>query len=326
VSRIDEVLRRASGDPLAAPHGAPLPPPPPEADETLDLWSFPEREEPEAMLVEVAAPAAAAELATPSTAPPPPAAEPAASGSPGPGPGDEAPAAGTRPAPAIADTLVTRTMRRDAVEQYAKLAATLHHAQTTHGTRMVLCTSAVGGEGKTVTATNVAMTLAHSYHRKVLLIDADMRRARVHSTFGLENATGLYDALIADDDQKLPVVAISPYLSILTAGHPGPDPVPVLTSERLGRVLDAANLHFDWVIIDTPPVLLFPDTGLLMAKADASLLVIAAGTTPYRLVRRTVEAIGRERIIGVVMNRAPETLLQGSYGGYYHYYEHPVAQ
>jgi capsular exopolysaccharide synthesis family protein len=163
------------------------------------------------------------------------------------------------------------------------------------------------------------MTLAHSYHRKVLLIDADMRRARVHSTFGLENATGLYDALIAEADRKLPVIAISPYLSILTAGHPGPDPVPVLTSERLGRVLDEANLHFDWVIIDTPPLVLLPDANLLASMTDAALLVVRAESTPHALVKRAMDAVGRSRVMGVVLNAASVSP-HGEYGGYGHYY------
>jgi capsular exopolysaccharide synthesis family protein len=220
-----------------------------------------------------------------------------------------------------AQTLVTCTERRDAIEEYAKLAATLHNAQRTSALRTILCTSALVGEGKTVTAVNLALTLALSYRRRVLLVDADMRRPQVHTALGLPNETGLFDALEAERDRKLPVVAVSTHLSVLTAGHPGPDPVPVLTSERLGRVLDEASSQFDWVIIDSPPVLLMPDAGLLMAKVDAALLVVGAGSTPYRMVRRTVEALGRDRILGVVMNRTADALLQGAYGGYYGYYQ-----
>jgi capsular exopolysaccharide synthesis family protein len=222
--------------------------------------------------------------------------------------------------PELPQVLVTGTRRKDAVEQYRKLAATLHQAQSTRGTRVVVCTSAAVAEGKTVTACNVALTLSQSYQRRVLLIDADMRRPKVHNLFNLSNKEGLYEALCGSSDRKIPVNAVTEHLSVLTAGRPGPDPVHVLTSERLTRVLEDAGSTFDWVIIDTPPVLLLPDAGLLMNMVDAALLVVAAGTTTYRMAKKAVDALGRERILGVVMNRADDSVLQAGYGSYYGYY------
>jgi Mrp family chromosome partitioning ATPase len=116
------------------------------------------------------------------------------------------------------------------------------------------------------------------------------------------------------------VTAVTEHLSVLTAGRPGPDPVHVLTSERLSRVLEDAGSSFDWVILDTPPVLLLPDAGLLMGLVDAALLVVSAGTTSYRLVKKAVDSLGRDRILGVVMNRADDRVLQAGYGSYYGYY------
>jgi protein-tyrosine kinase len=227
--------------------------------------------------------------------------------------------------PEVPKVLVSGTLRRDAVEQYRKLAATLHQAQSSRGTRVILCSSAAVAEGKTVTACNVALTLSESYQRRVLLIDADMRRPKVHHLFNLQNREGLYEALCANSDRKIPVTAVTEHLSVLTSGRPGPDPVHVLTSERLTRVLEDAGSSFDWVIIDTPPVLLLPDAGLLMGMVDAALLVVAAGTTTYRMVKKAVDALGRERILGVVMNRADDSVLQAGYGSYYGYYGHDEA-
>ena len=101
--------------------------------------------------------------------------------------------------------LITRTLRLDAIEQYRKLGAALHEAQQERGLRSVLCTSALMGEGKTVTACNLALTLSESYGRRVLLIDADLRRPQIHTMFGIPNAAGLADTLAAPDDTK-PVV------------------------------------------------------------------------------------------------------------------------
>jgi capsular exopolysaccharide synthesis family protein len=219
------------------------------------------------------------------------------------------------------DTLITGTQRKDAVEQYRKMAATLHHVQANRNIRVVLTTSAVMAEGKTVTAANLALTLSQSYQRRVLLIDADLRRPRLHSLFNIPNEEGLFEALRAPADRRVVTASISPYLSVVTAGRPGPDPVGVLTSERLARVVEDAGAAFDWVIIDTPPVLVLPDAGLLMGVVDAAVLVIGAGQTTYRMAKRAAETLGRDRIIGVVMNRADDSVLQDGYGQYYGYYE-----
>jgi len=205
-----------------------------------------------------------------------------------------------------------------AVEQYRKLAAALHHAQVQHGTKVVMMASTLAGEGKTLTATNLALTLSESYRRRVALIDADLRRPTVHDMFGLPNVSGLNDVLSARGDAACEIFDVSPCLSVLTAGRPNPDPISGLTSERMRRLVAAAAKEFEWVILDTPPVGLLPDAGLLGGMVDTVVLIVAAGRTQYRMVHRTVEAIGRDRIFGVVLNRAATDPLWGGYGSYYY--------
>ncbi len=204
-----------------------------------------------------------------------------------------------------------------AVEQYRRLAATLHHVQEDRGVKRVLISSAVANEGKTLTSANLALTLSHSYQKRVLLIDADLRRPQVHVTFGLPNGTGLSEALDRREPQKLPVLRVSPYLSVLPAGRVTPDPMAGLTSSRRAAILDEAAQQFDWVIIDSPPVGLLSDASLLAAMVDAALHIVGAGATPCGAVQRAIDALGRERVLGVVLNRADETLAAG---GEYHYY------
>jgi capsular exopolysaccharide synthesis family protein len=207
-----------------------------------------------------------------------------------------------------------------AVEQYRRLAATLHHVQEDRGVRRVIVSSAVANEGKTLTSTNLALTLSHSYARRVLLIDADLRRPRVHVMFGLPNGIGVSEMLASVEPQKAPVVQLSPYLSVLPAGRATSDPMAALTSSRMAAILDEAVERFDWVIIDTPPVGMLSDARLVAAMADVALLVVGAGTTPCAAVQHSIEALGRERVLGVVLNRADEALAGGSYYYYHGYY------
>jgi protein-tyrosine kinase len=206
---------------------------------------------------------------------------------------------------AIAERVVlSKEMPPVSVEQYRRLAATLHHTQVDRGIKLVMLTSAVTGEGKSLTATNLALTLSQSYGRRVLLIDADLRRPSIHAMFQMHNVTGLSEALKARDERKLSIIEITDRLSVLTAGRPDPDPMSGLTSDRMRRILEEAAARFDWVIIDTPPVALLPDANLLAAMVDTAVLVVGATQTSFDLVQRAVESVGRDKIIGVVLNRA----------------------
>lgn len=206
-----------------------------------------------------------------------------------------------------------------AVEQYRRLAASLHHAQFERTTKVLMITSASPGEGKTLTSTNLALTLSESYRRKVLLIDADLRRPSLHHVFKLPNVLGLSDALQSETDQKLPAIQVSANLTVLPAGRPDPDPMGSLTSDRMRRIVQEAAVRFDWVIIDTPPVGFLSDANLLVAMVDAALFVVRAGKSPYRLIQRALDAVGRDRIIGVVLNAVDENVDVAGYS-YYGYY------
>ena len=122
-------------------------------------------------------------------------------------------------------------------EQFRRLAATLHHAQLVQGTKVVMITSANPGDGKTLTATNLALTLSESYRRQVLLVDADLRRPSLHEVFRVPNVAGLNDGLKARQSAKLAVLRITDTLTLLPAGRPDPDPMSSLTSTRMGDIL-----------------------------------------------------------------------------------------
>ena len=216
--------------------------------------------------------------------------------------------------------VVSAAMPEALREHYRRLGATLHHAQAESGLKTLMITSAVPDEGKTLTATNIALTLSESYRRRVLLIDADLRRPSLDDVFQVPKVFGLNEALTSNPPRKVSLIQVSQHLSLLTAGAPDPDPMSTLTGERMRNLLAEAAASFEWVIIDTPPVGILTDAKLLGSMVDAALLVIRAGKTPATLIQRAVDSIGRNRIIGVVLNRAELAHSGGSYSYYNYYY------
>jgi capsular exopolysaccharide synthesis family protein len=222
----------------------------------------------------------------------------------------------------VAEKLVVMPeMSQQSVEQYRKVAATLHQIQLQRGVKVVMVASALPGEGKTLTSANLALTLSESYRRRVLLIDADLRRPQLHEVFQVPNGPGLNEGLKLPADQRLSVIEMSPRLVLLPGGSPDPDPMSILTSDRMRRVVTEASASFDWVILDAPPIVPLPDTNLLAGMVDLAVLVIAAGRTPYNMIVRAVEILGRERIAGVVLNRVDESIVAANSGGTGGYYE-----
>ena len=216
--------------------------------------------------------------------------------------------------------VIDANMSQVSREQYRRLAAVLHDAQSNSGLRVIMVASAMPGEGKTLTATNVALTLSDSYRRRVLLIDADLRKPALHEIFRLNTTSGLIDGLESPNEVKLVLRQVSSTLSVLPAGRPTTDPMAALTSQRMRQLIDEAKEAFDWVIIDTPPLMLLPDAHLLSTLVDGAVLVVRAGSTPHEMVKRSAETIGRSRIVGVVLNQAPGNANLGYSGIYGQYY------
>lgn len=213
--------------------------------------------------------------------------------------------------------LVTGGLDGAGLEQYRRLAAALHDAQAGAGLKTVMVTSALPQEGKTLTTANLALTLSGSFARRVLLVDADLRRPSLHLVFGRQSTRGLTEAL-ADERAEPEFVEVSERLSLLTAGRPGSTPLAGLSSPRMGALLEQFGKQFDWVLIDTPPVGLLPDAHLLARLAGAVILVIGAGSTPSNVIERVVAELGPECIIGTVLNRVEDH--QIAHAGYYDRY------
>ncbi len=227
------------------------------------------------------------------------------------------------------EVLLTGLDKRSPVaEAYRHLRTSILLSTAGRAPRTLLITSSVPSEGKTTTAVNTAISLAQT-GAKVLIIDADMRRPRIHSIFNLSNENGL-SALLSRDASDAEISAAIQQdehvnLFVLTAGPVPPNPAELIGSEQMLRLISRLTPKFTHIVIDSPPVAAFTDGVLIAAMVDGVLLVVHSGRTSRKVVarvRKLVHDVGA-RMIGVVLNKVPTA---GSnsyyYSGYYQHYHY----
>jgi len=181
--------------------------------------------------------------------------------------------------------------------------------------RSLLVTSVQAGEGKTTVSMNLAISLAR-LGRRVLLIDADMRRPSLHRAFGLRESPGLSDALMGEEDWRGMTAEVGvPNLRLLAAGSPSDVPAELLSSERMGTLIEEAEAEHEFVVIDSPALMVnVADARILTSLADGIVLVVRGGVTPREVLRRLV---GRTpNVVGVVLNDLDAAQLPDYYGDY----------
>ncbi len=215
--------------------------------------------------------------------------------------------------------------RSGVAEAYRTLRSNVEFAAVDAPVRTLLVTSAVPGEGKTVTAANLAVVFAQA-GRKVLLVDADLRKPRVHAMFDLANAHGLTTMLRSDTVRPEAVshVTDEANLRVLTTGPLPPNPAELLGSHRMQAVMGLLRESADLVIFDSPPLQAVTDSAVLSSFTDGTLLVIDAGRSRRRAVRTAGEILTRAgaNVLGVVLNRMPAKA-PSDYIGYYGEYDGP---
>jgi protein-tyrosine kinase len=192
-----------------------------------------------------------------------------------------------------------------AAEQYRTLRTRMVLLEEGRARRLLLVTSPAKGDGKSLTAANLALTMAQEFNRKVVLIDADLRRPTIHTLLGIPQQPGLVDVLggsayLEDALVLLPDV----HLAVMPAGQPPAQPAELLGSAAMRRVLEALRSRFDRVIVDVPPVIPLADVGVLAPQCDGVLLVVRAGVTPKPLIERALGTFDAERLLGVVLNES----------------------
>ncbi len=190
----------------------------------------------------------------------------------------------------------------------------------------ILITSAVQGEGKTTIACNLAMACASS-GMDTLLIDADMRNPNVHRAFNCEKSPGLSDYLLKGTDSPFPVTTTKhPKLTILTAGKSINRSTELLGTPSLAKLLDEARRRYQLVILDSPPIGLVADAGILASRVQGNYLIVRAGKTNRRTVEKTAHTLWKlgADITGIILSRCNirknRYLYYAEYPGYYSNY------
>jgi capsular exopolysaccharide synthesis family protein len=221
----------------------------------------------------------------------------------------------------VQTSLVMLTSPMSAVaEAYRRIRTTLQFARPDDEVQTITVTSADKGEGKTTTATNLALALA-SGGTRTLLVDADLRRSRVHEVLDLERSPGLSE-LLYDEDLGLDTFETHvDHLSVLPSGDRVPNPAELLGSERMHRQMKAMRSAFDVVIFDTPPVLLFSDALALAPRCDGTFVVASAGQTDHRAFDHAADRLAdvEADVLGAVLNRFDASATSHGYGYNYGY-------
>ncbi len=207
-------------------------------------------------------------------------------------------------------------------EAYRTLRTNIEFSSVDTPIRTLLVTSADQGEGKTVTAANLAAVFAQA-GRRVLLVDADLRRPSIHLMFDIPNAHGL-TSLLRSDEVSIEEVAHKTEqenLRVLTTGPMPPNPAELLGSQRMHLIIDRLNVGSDLLIFDSPPLQAVADSAVLSSIADATLLVIDAQLSHRPAVREARELLDKAgaNVLGVVLNRVPARA-GASYSSYYSSY------
>ena len=205
------------------------------------------------------------------------------------------------------DMLISNDSRSALAEAYRQLRTSILLSTAGHAPKSLLITSSVPSEGKTTTAVNTAISLAQT-GAKVCIIDADMRRPRLHSIFQVSNEHGLSSILSSqmDEDEILEIIQQDEETSLylLPSGAVPPNPAELIGSEQMSRLLRILEANFTHVVVDSPPIASFTDGVLISTMVDGVLLVVHSGKSSRQIIKRARQLLGEvgAKMFGVVLN------------------------
>ena len=201
-------------------------------------------------------------------------------------------------------------------EQFRTLRSRLYQLRGDQALRTILITSSVPAEGKTFVTSNLGQAIIRQPDRRVLMIDADLRRSCLHRTLGAPSGPGLSDYLSGTTDEMAIIQkGQEENLFLIPGGNELPNPSELLLNGRLKMLIDRVAPAFEWVILDSPPCLPVADASILADVCDGVLLVVRAASTPTATARRACQELQTKRVIGVVLNAVKDG---ASYAPYYY--------
>jgi capsular exopolysaccharide synthesis family protein len=220
----------------------------------------------------------------------------------------------------MSNFIVEKNPKSPISESYRTLRTNIQFSSFDKDIKTIVVTSSAPGEGKSTTVGNLALVMAQS-GKRVLLIDADLRKPTVHKKFKLSNQTGLTNILIEDKNPFEVIQKYSDNLYILTSGILPPNPAEVVASNKLRNFINEMKNHFDYILLDSPPVIAVTDAQILSSFLDGVILVVSSGEAEKELVKKSKDLLDKvnANIIGVVLNKL-ELKSRKGYGYYYYYY------
>lgn len=190
-----------------------------------------------------------------------------------------------------------------ASEEYRSLRTRIAQSTVGRGVRTIAITSAAKGDGKSVSATNLALTIAEEFQRRVVLVDADLRHPRVHQLLGLSDGIGLADVLAGTTELETALVSLPEYnLTILPAGRPPSNPAELLSATSMRQLIDTLRQRYDRIVIDMPPAAPLADVRILTPLVDGVVFIVRAGATTKPAIEHALQAIDRSKLVGLVLN------------------------
>jgi capsular exopolysaccharide synthesis family protein len=202
-------------------------------------------------------------------------------------------------------------------EQFQFLGVRLQHLRRERPLKKLLITSTIPKEGKSMVAANLACALARRTQQRVLLVEGDVRRPTLATIFGISRIPGLCELLQSEGSLTSNIYYLDrPALWLLPAGTAKVNPLQLLQSAKLHTLFDQLAELFDWIVIDSPPVLPVADTSIWMRLADGIVLVTRQGTTEKSQLQRGLEAIDQKKVVGAVLNCRRRPARSDYYYGY----------
>ena len=221
--------------------------------------------------------------------------------------------------------LITHTNSKSPIsEAYRTLRTNIQFSNVDHPIKTFVITSPMISEGKTTTLTNLAETFAQAGNR-VMVVDADLRRPRVHQVFGISNQQGVTNVLAGQVELKDAVQVSGSQIHVLTSGPIPPNPSELLGSTKMKELVQLLSEHYDIVLIDAPPVNMVTDAAILSTFVDGVILAIASGKTEIEAGKRALKSLEavNANVLGAVMTMIPVTK-KGYYSYQYYSYEEGV--
>ncbi len=206
-------------------------------------------------------------------------------------------------------------------EEFRSLRTRLNHMQTLQPIRTVVITSASPAEGKSFAAMNLALTQAQLSGKRVLIADFDFRRPIIHNLMQIDRSPGITDFLLGKVTlDKIVRRMAGTNLWVMPAGEAVMNPLELLNLKDVRSLLDQLPSFFDWVILDTPPLLFAADANLLATMCHGTILVVRIGTTTIDAITRAMQSLCENNVLGIVVNGARRGELYSKYTYYHSYY------